>query len=79
MPTNMPRVENGYALHDHEIAARAAPGGRLPIRSAGKADPRGEPGHTVISDGSPAAIAAAQERYDVKHKPDLVAKRQRGR
>ena len=32
---------------------------------------------TPIGDASPAAIAAAKERHDAKHKPELAARRQR--
>ena len=75
MSTQMPRVEKGYGLHDHEIAARAAPGGRLPVKGA-KSNASGDAGYTPIGDGSPAAIAAANERHDARARPDLVARRQ---
>jgi hypothetical protein len=72
------RNEKGVALSDHELAKRAAPGGRLPMPpSTTKPDPRGEPRHTPIGDASPAAFAAAQERHETRVKADLVAKRQR--
>jgi hypothetical protein len=68
------RVEKGHALSDHEIQKRMAPGGRLPVKGA-KSDARGEPAYANISDASPAAIAAAQERHETRAKPELVARR----
>ena len=75
--TEVVKTEKGLALRDHEIAARAAPGGRLPVAPTKSTADRSAP-WTPIGDGSPAAQAAAAERHDVKHKPDLAAKRQRG-
>jgi hypothetical protein len=75
--TEVIKTQRGVGLRDHEIANRAAPRGRLPVRGA-KSNPNGDPAFTVISDGSPAAQAAAAERHDVKHKPDLVVRRMRG-
>lgn len=75
--TNVVKTERGVGLRDHEIANRAAPGGRLPVSGA-KSDPRGDPAYTPIHDGSAAAFAAAQERHETRAKPELVAKRQRG-
>jgi hypothetical protein len=77
MPTQMPRVERGYGLSDSELAKVSWPGGRMSVAGS-KSDPRGEAAGTVISDGSPAAVAAAQERHDVRHKPALAAQRMRG-
>jgi hypothetical protein len=76
MSTQMPRVEKGYGLKDHEIANRAAPGGRMPVAGA-KSTVTGERVGTVISDGSPAAVAVAVERHNVRHKPALAAARMR--
>ena len=75
--TTVIKTEQGLGLRDHEIANRAAPGGRLPIKGA-KSNPSGDAGWTPIGDASPAAQAAAAERHQVRAKPDLVAKRQRG-
>lgn len=61
-------------LSPEEFAKRAAPGGRMPVKSA-TATPAGDPGWTPIGDGTPAAIAAAQERHETRAKPALVAKR----
>jgi hypothetical protein len=75
--TEVVKTEKGFGLHDHEIAKRAAPGGRLPVKGAKSTADRSAP-WTPIGDGSPAAIAAANERHDARAKSDLVAKRQRG-
>jgi hypothetical protein len=66
-----------YPLPAEEFVKRAAPGGRMPLATA-KNTASGDAGWTSIGDGSPAAIAAAQERHETRAKPDLVAKRQRG-
>jgi hypothetical protein len=58
--TEVVKTEKGLALKDHEIANRAAPGGRLPVKGAKSTADRSAP-WTQIGDGSPAAIAAAQE------------------
>jgi hypothetical protein len=63
-------------LTDHEVANTAAPGGRLPVKGAKNATGRGGD-WTSISDGSPAAAAAAQERHEARAKPELAAKRER--
>jgi hypothetical protein len=63
-------------LSDEEFAKRAAPGGRLPIKGA-KNTVGGDAAYTPIGDASPAARAAAAERQQARHQPDLVAKRQR--
>jgi hypothetical protein len=63
-----------YPLPPEEFAKRAAPGGRLPIKGA-KNTVAGDAGWTPIGDGSPAAIAAAQERHETRAKPALVARR----
>jgi hypothetical protein len=70
------RTEKGVALSDHEIAARIAAGGRLPLKTAHNTV-AGDAKYTPIGDGSPAAMAAAQERHEARHKPALAAKRQR--
>jgi hypothetical protein len=75
LPTPTIKVQKGHALRPHEVAARMSPGGRMPINKAAKADPNGEAKYTQIGDASPAAQAASMQRWDVKHKPDLVAKR----
>jgi hypothetical protein len=75
--TNVVKTEPGRSLHDEEIAKRMVPGGRLPVRGA-KSVASGAPGWQQIGDASPAAVAAAAERHDVRHRPDLVAKRARG-
>jgi hypothetical protein len=61
-------------LSDSEIARRAAPGGRLPVKGA-KSTVTGDPQWTQIGDASRAAIAAAQERHDTRERPDIVARR----
>ncbi len=63
-------------LPDEEFAKRAAPGGRMPVKGA-KAKASGDPKWTPIGASTPAAIAAAQERQETLHKPDLVARRLR--
>jgi hypothetical protein len=63
-------------LADNEFQKRAAPGGRLPLATA-KNTVTGDQKWTSISDGSPAAVAAAAERPVRREKPELVAKRQR--
>jgi hypothetical protein len=75
--TEVVKVEPGRSLHDEEIAKRAAPGGRLPVKGATNTV-GGDEAWTQIGDASPAAVAAAAERHDVRHRPDLVAKRARG-
>ena len=72
--TTVVKTEKGVGLHDHEIANRLAPGGRMPIKGA-KNTVAGEPRYTPIGDATPAAIAAAQERHETRAKPALVAKR----
>jgi hypothetical protein len=65
-------------VSDHEFVNRAAPPGRLPVKGGLKPnDHRGGNDWQGLHAGSPAAIAAAQERHDVRAKPDLVAKRER--
>jgi hypothetical protein len=76
LPTPVTKVQPGHSLREHEVEARMAPGGRLPVQ--GKPSANGERTGQVISDGSPNAIAAASERWGTKHKPELVAKRMAG-
>jgi hypothetical protein len=61
-------------VSDEEFAKRSAPGGRLPMTKGARSDPAGGKA-TVITDGSPAAVAAKAERHDVRAKPALAAKR----
>jgi len=75
MSTQMPRVERGTALHDSEIAKRAAPGGRVPVGGLKASDHRGGSSWTSVADGSPSAVAGQQERDFRRDRPDLVAKR----
>ena len=74
MPTQMPRVEKGVALHDHEISKRAFPGGRMPVKGAVN-NAYGDKAWNSIGDGSPSAIAAKAEREDTRAKPALAEKR----
>jgi hypothetical protein len=79
MSTQMPRVEKGIALHDSELIKRSAPGGRLPVQGAKNAPAGGgDRAWTPLHAGSAAAIATANERHDVRHKPALAAQRMRG-
>jgi hypothetical protein len=63
-------------LTDHEVMNRAAPGGRLPIKTAHNTVD-GDPAYTPIADGSPAAAQAAAERHVQREKPKLAEKRER--
>lgn len=77
--TTVIKTEKGHGLSDSELIKRSAPGGRLPVQGAKNAPAGGgDRAWTPIHAGSPAAIAAANERHDVRAKPDLVAKRMRG-
>jgi hypothetical protein len=60
-------------LTDHEVAKRAAPGGKLPVATA-KSNPYGDSAYTSLADGTPAAAAARAEREDTRDKPALAAK-----
>ena len=48
----------------------------MPVSTA-KNTPGGDPKYTPIGEHSPAATAAQVEKHLIKHKPELVAKRQR--
>jgi hypothetical protein len=52
------------------------PFGAQPVKTASNT-PEGDKGYTPIGRNSPAAKAAAAEKQDTKHKPELVAKRAR--
>ena len=63
-------------LSDSELAQRAAPGGRMPVRGA-KNNPYGDKQYTQIGAGSPAAVQAAAERKFARERPDLQARREK--
>jgi hypothetical protein len=48
----------------------------LPVKGA-KSNAYGDAGHTIIADGSRAAVAGEAERQIRRDKPELAAKRQR--
>ena len=74
--TGRPTSYKREFLPEHEVVNTALKGGRLPLKTAHNTVD-GDKAYTQISDGSPSAAAAAQERHQAKAKPDLVQRRER--
>lgn len=80
MAANIPegyfRSDDGKARGGYTRNSRTTPFGSLPVATA-KNTPGGDAKYTPIGRDTPAAAAAAAEAHLTKHKPELVAKRQR--
>ena len=76
IPEDYFRSEDGKARGGHTRNVRTTPFGAMPVSTA-KNTPGGDPKYTPIGEHSPAATAAQVQKHLIKHKPELVAKRQR--
>jgi len=75
MDRNLSPSKTALVLSDSERMKHPA-GGKLPVAAQAKARPHGgDPAWTPLTDGGPAALAAAQEHHETRAKPALAAKR----